>query len=122
MKRSPPSRKTVGGKRDRQRGFQRAVDAGDDGDNRSCRGHYLLAKLTRGGGIGGHARLGDHHRTWFHRMKRGRRIRPFGLDDREGAGGAERRDQVGRRAFGDEDHRTLQRHRCARGLQYGAPR
>jgi hypothetical protein len=52
--------------------------------------------------------------------KGGRRVGPFGFDDRKGAGGDERGDQVGRRALGDEDHRSLQRHGCARGLQNGA--
>ena len=34
----------------------------------------------------------------------------FGLDDGEGAGGAQRFDEVGRRVFGDHDDRTLKRH------------
>ena len=68
--------------------------------------------------LGGGARLGDHHGGRLDRDEGGRRVGPVGLDDREGAGGAQRIDQVGRRTVGDHDHRTLQRHGAhARGYK-----
>ena len=54
--------------------------------------------------------FGDDHGGRLDRDEGGRRIGPFGFDDGEGAGGAERFDEVGRRLFGDHDDRTLKRH------------
>ena len=56
------------------------------------------------------ARLGDDHRRRLDRDEGGRRVGPFGFDDGEGAGGAQRFGEVGRRVLGDHDDGTLKRH------------
>jgi hypothetical protein len=100
----------IGRKRDRDGGFLVAVDARDDRHDRAVRGGDLQAEHARGGFIGRGARLGDNHGGGLDRNKGGRRIGPCSLDNREGAGGNQCIDQVGRRAVGDHDHWTLQRH------------
>ena len=54
--------------------------------------------------------VGQHHGRGQDFTDRGRRARPIGLHDRERAGLAERIEQLGRRLFGDDDHRTQRCH------------
>ncbi len=57
--------------------------------------------------IGGRGRrLRDQQRGRLDLGHGRRRVRELGLDDREGAGPAKGIDQIGRRGFGDNDHRT----------------
>ena len=56
------------------------------------------------------ARLGQHDRFGLDGGERGRGVRPTGFDDREGAFGAQCRNDIHGRAIGNDDKRTLQRH------------
>ena len=59
------------------------------------------------------AGLGQHQGFGLDRGERGGGVGPGRFDDREGAGGAQRLDDIRRRGIGDDDERTLQRHdRC----------
>ena len=56
------------------------------------------------------ARLGQHDRFGLDGGKRCRGVRPTDFDDREGAFGAQCRNDIHGRAIGNDDKRTLQRH------------
>ena len=56
------------------------------------------------------ARLGQNHRFGFDRRQRGGRIGPIGLDNRKRARTTQGLDDISRRAVGNNDKRTLQRH------------
>ena len=77
-------------------------------------GRDLQAQHARGGFAWRRARLGDDDGGGLDRDESGRRVGPFGFDDREGAGGAERFDEVGRRFLGDDDRSDLEATWCAR--------
>ena len=101
---------------DRQRVRQRngavVADAGEDRNEwiiaafepvgeglRQCRGTLAVA-----------ARLGEQEALGLHRVEGGGRVGPARLDDREGTRRAQRLDQIRRRALGNDDEWTLQRH------------
>ena len=65
-------------------------------------------------------RIPEHQRGRLDLGDGRRRIGEAGLDDRKGAGLAERIEQIGRRSLGDHDHRTQERHQIRR-LQGGRP-
>ncbi len=98
------------GKRDRDGGFLVAMARAMIGTIGPFAVAICRQSMRAEDSLCGGARLGDHHGGGLDRDEGGRRIGPFGLDDREGAGGAQRFDEVGRRTVGDHDHRTLQRH------------
>ena len=104
--------------RDRHGGFVVAMRERDRRYDRAVHGGDLQAKHARGGRARRRAGLGDHHGGRLHRDEGSRRVGPFGLDDGEGASGAKRFNQVGRRLFGDDDHRTLKRHEGRTRLQF----
>ena len=56
------------------------------------------------------ARLGQHDRFGLDGGQRRRGVGPTGFDDREGAFGAQCRNDIHGRAIGNDDKRTLQRH------------
>ena len=56
------------------------------------------------------AGFGQHHRFRFDRSDGGNGVRPIGFDDRESARRAQGLDDIRRRAVGNDDERTLQRH------------
>ena len=83
---------------------------------RSVHGRDLQAEHARGGFGRRRPRLGNHHAGRLDRDEGGRGIGPFGFDDGESAGRAQRFDEAGRRLVGHHDQRTLKRHGSTRGL------
>ena len=67
----------------------------------------LASAATRDGSPHG---LGQHDRFGLDGGKRRRGVRPTDFDDREGAFGAQCRNDIHGRAIGNDDKRTLQRH------------
>ncbi len=80
--------------------------------------HWVSARMSRGLGAASGSREQQRRRLDFGDGRR--RIGEAGLDDRKGAGLAERIEQIGRRSLGDHDHRTQERHRIRR-LQEADP-
>ena len=70
--------------------------------------HWVSARTSRG--LGAAIRIGEHQRGRLDLGDGGGRVGQARLDDREGAGLAEHIEQIGRRALGDHDHRTQERH------------
>ncbi len=109
-----PRRRHVCGNRQRLRHRRRAVlvHAGDDRRKRAAGGVKPLGQrvgmIVGAFAIG--ARPGQHHRFRLDRSDRGNSVRPAGFDDWEGARRAQSLDDIRRRAVGNDDERTLQRH------------
>jgi hypothetical protein len=101
----------IGRQRDRDGGFPLVLNARDRRHDGSVHRGDLQAEHAGGRFASGRAGFGDDHGGWLDRDEGGRRIGPFGFDDGEGAGCAQRFDEVGRRLFGDHDDRTLKRHK-----------
>ena len=107
----------VGRQRDRNGGFLVAMRARDDRHDRALAVAICRQSMRAAASLRGAPGSAITTAAGLTADEGGRRIGPFGLDDREGAGGAQRFDQIGRRTVGDHDHRTLQRHEGARTLQ-----
>ncbi len=99
---------------ERQRDWNRwravIVGQGDHRHHRAGRGGDLQAEHPRAGVARRLAQLRDQHGGRLDRHEGRRRIGPGGIDDREGAGGAQYPGELAGRSVGDNDNRALQGH------------
>ena len=88
------------------------AQAGDDRRERAAAAFQFIGERLRmlTGAFAVAAGFGEHHTCRFDRSDRRGGIGPAGFDDREGSGRAQGVDDVRRRAVGNDEKRTLQRH------------
>jgi hypothetical protein len=88
------------------------AQAGDHRRERAAAGFELIGERAaiRIGPFARAAGIGEHDAFRFDRGHRRGCIGPVGFDDRERSGRAQRFDNVRRRAVGNDEKRTLQRH------------